>query len=460
MLLKAAVLAVQQHSMFSRGDRVMIAVSGGIDSVVLLDVLHRLSSVTPVQLVVGHVDHGLRDDSARDAELVEDLARSYGLPVSIRRLHPSELAAVKTLGREGAARRARLRTLEAMAEETGAVRIALGHTADDRAETVLQRLTRGTGPMGLTGMLPVRLPFVRPLIAARRTQVQSYANARHLRWREDPMNQDLSLARNRIRLCVLPELQRINPRAVEAINRAADLTVQLTTASTDSVDRATQTAVSTQAGQALCWSRSTLCSLPPSMRSYVIREIIRRGRGSLEGITHQHIEAIDDLLESRHGHGQISLPGAQLLIDQDSVFLERTILKRAPSLDTPIDLGRTVLPGGAAISVVRLPREDLVWSDVASTPWVEALDAERVSFPLHLRSRRAGDSFTPLGMDHTQKLKDFFINQRIPHRLRDRVPLLCDPDGIVWVVGVRIAQRVRLTENTEHVLRLEAEGMT
>lgn len=437
----------------------MVAVSGGVDSVVLLDVLHRLSSATPVQLIVGHVDHGLRDDSAQDAELVKDLARSYELPVFIHRLRPSELAAGRKFGREGAARHARLRALEAMAKETGSVRIALGHTADDRAETVLQRITRGTGPTGLTGMLPVRFPFVRPLIAVRRTQILYYANAQALRWREDPMNQDLSLARNRIRLCVLPELRAINPRAVEAINRAADLTMQLTRASADWVDRATQTAASTQRAQAVCWSRAALCSLPPSVRSYVVREILRRGRGTLAGVTHQHVTAICALLKSGHGHGQISLPGTQLIIDQDSVFLERTVRRLEPSLDTPVGLGQTVLPGDASISIVRLPREDLVWSDVACDPWVEAFDAECVTFPLHLRSRRPGDRFTPLGMRHTQKLKDFLINQRIPHRLRDRVPLLCDPEGIVWVVGVRMAQRVRLTENTQHVLLLQLEGM-
>ncbi|HDS29303.1 MAG TPA: hypothetical protein ENN96_02355, partial [Candidatus Acetothermia bacterium] len=323
----------------------------------------------------------------------------------------------------------------------------------------LQRLARGTGPAGLKGMLPVRPPYVRPLIAVRRAQVHAYATAHALQWREDVTNRDLSLARNRLRLRVLPELAAINPRAVEAINRAADLTAELVQALADRLDGVIRPAASPQGTHPTAWSRAALRSLSSHLRPYVVRELLLRARGTADGITHKHIDQICALLESDQGHGEICLPGTRLIVDQDGVFLADALQAAEPLPETPVALGQTRLPGGASLTVLPRSRNDIDWPGLASDRWMEAVDPEQVRLPLLLRTRRPGDRFVPLGMHHAQKLKDFFIDRHVAHRLRDRIPLLCDSEGIVWVVGFRIAQRVRLTEDTQHVLLLKMEGM-
>ncbi len=452
MLMESALQAIRDHGMIAPGDRVLVAVSGGLDSIVLLDVLRRLTDKLRCDWIVGHVDHGLRGaDSTGDAAFVQSLGASLGLPVHIHRLDASDLEAVKGHGREGAARVARLAALEGIADRVGAARIAVAHTADDRAETVLYRLARGTGPTGLRGILPVRGIFIRPFIRVSRNEVLDYARTRRLTWREDTTNADLSIARNRIRHRVLPELRRLNPEAAYALCRTADLLIDADEALnyfvTDVADR-----LSEDGGR---WPRAALRGLPESVRRLLLRESICRARGTLEGITLHHVDAVQSLITGPNAHGELALPGLRVRVDGNSVSFAVAEGDAATFASTPLALGENPLPDGSTLLLEALSRDDVDLAATEHNPWIEVADADRMTLPLRLRARATGDRFRPLGLDADVKLKEFLINARTPYYDRDRIPIVCDADGIIWVVGLRLSDTVRVSNGTKRVLRME-----
>jgi len=441
--------------MIEPGETVLAAVSGGIDSVVLLDGLDRLASDYGIELHVAHLDHGLRPASGADADFVERLAAVRGLPFHMERLADTGLDEHREHGREGAARAARHAFLERVASEAGAARIALGHTASDQVETILYRLARGTGITGLCGIPPIRGPFVRPLIDATRAEVLAYARSRNLAWRCDATNADPGYARNRIRHRVLPELEAINPRAVAAILRASAHAAGAEEAIGHLVSILWNAVCASEEAGRLTLRRGSFTECPAAVRKLLFREATRRVRGELAGLEVDHVEAADDVIAGSAAHGELSLPGMHLRVQADEILLSKRVEAAAEPWSMPVEIGETVI----ADPPMRL-RLELVDERPALCPedrWSEAADAERIAFPLELRSRREGDRFAPLGLGGEIKLKDFLINERVPFFDRDRVPLLCDRERIVWAVGVRLSDDVRITESTKRYLTMEAQ---
>jgi tRNA(Ile)-lysidine synthase len=462
MLMESALQAIRDHTMIAPGDRVLVAVSGGIDSIVLLDVLRHLVEEIPFEIVVGHVDHGLRGaESVADAAFVEALAVSHGLPVLIQRLDSSDFREARALGREGAARHARLSALTGMADRCGARRIALAHTANDRAETVLYHLTRGTGPTGLRGILPVRDRFIRPFIHSPRREIAAYADEAGLKWREDATNTDLTFARNRIRHRVLPELQAINPEVVGAVCRAADLTADLDRALAYLVEETADRLGACDAGpdDGIRWPREKVRRLPEDVARSLIREGLRRARGDLTGLSLEHIDAVHQLVRGARAHGELSLPGVRVRVERDTLAFVVSRADAPPPWDVLLELGENEVSPGVTLTLGVVPRSEVDLSTAANDPWIEVADADCVTLPLRLRSRRPGDRFRPLGLDQESKLKAFLINVRSPYFERDRIPLLCDEHKIIWVVGYRLSDTVKVTDRTERVLSMRMKGL-
>lgn len=456
MLLKRVRATIDQHRMLDPGETVLVAVSGGIDSVVLLDLLQRLGPDYGISLHVAHLDHGLRGASSySDAQFVERLAEERGLPIRMSRLEPGSLSDHRKHGPEGAAREARYAFLESVAAEIGAERIALGHTANDQAETILHRLTRGTGPAGLRGIPPVRHPYVRPLIEATRNEILAYAQERKLVWRVDASNADTSFTRNRIRHRVLPELETINPKVAEAICRGSLLAAEAEEASRFLVSTLWDAACSEESEEQLTLRRGALTSYPPAVRKLLLREGARRVRGNLAGIEHGHVDAVVRLIAPDTSHGELSLPGLHVRVQSDEILLARDAEASPEPWAFPVDLGETEIPE-PPISLRLAIVEGKSPQMNATDRWTELADADRIVYPLELRSRREGDRFVPLGSGTSVKLKDFLINERVPYFDRGRLPLLCDREKIVWIVGVRLSDEVRVTGTTRRFLSMQA----
>ncbi len=452
MLLERVRTTIDRHGMLPDSGSLVVAVSGGVDSVVLFELLYRLAPDRDITLHIAHLDHGIRGGSSEDAAFVRRLADRHGVPFHGSRLEPDALASPRG-GLEAAARTARYAFLRSVADGIGAGTIALGHTADDQAETVVYRLARGTGPEGLSGIPAVRRPYVRPLIEVTRDELLRYARERGLAWRDDPSNANVTFARNRIRHRVVPELRSINPKAVEAIGRAAELTADAEEAIRFLVSRLANELGMASGETGVTAPRDAVCSIPPPVRGRLLREAIRRVRGTLTGIEHAHIDAVDRLVAGNRSHGRLSLPGLHLRVHGNEIRFAPARERANRHWSAPVGLGETNIP--ELPMALRLELGDRPPRHLSADRRSEVADADRVLFPLVVRSRRDGDRFAPLGMKHRMKLKDFLINERVPYFDRPRLPLLCDREKIVWVVGMRLSDEVRIRETTRRFLRME-----
>lgn len=462
MDLLAAVRAnLVRFAMVARGDGVVVGVSGGPDSVALLDLLFRLRDEFDLKLTVAHLNHMLRGREAEeDAAFTARLAARYGLPFIGERADVRAYRAAHGGSLEEAARSVRYDFFARVAESTGAARVALGHNADDQAETVLFHLLRGTGPAGLKGIPPVRGMYIRPLITLRRRAIETYLAERGMEARLDRSNVEPGHTRNRIRLFLLPALEReYNPRIVEALGRLAE------------VCREEDGFLEAQAQQALRDAQlggeeegvlrlqvQKLAAMPLALQRRVIRLAWQRVAQSEHPLDFTDVERVTGLLAEPAGGIEAPLPRRVRVRKAHGVLVFAAQREESPA---PAWERALRVPGVTRVPELGLSIETGVepWDgqvDPRELPPTEAvLDASRVRFPLTVRTRRRGDRFVPFGGHGKMRLKRFLINAGIPRDVRDRLPLIVDASGeIIWVGGVRPSETVRVREDTREVLRL------
>jgi tRNA(Ile)-lysidine synthase len=441
-LVRAVERTVRRHAMLAGGDVVLVGVSGGADSVGLLHVLLALAPAWRLRLHVLHVDHGLRPDSAEDAAFVRALGARLGVPVEVARVRvgPGSL--------EAAARAARHAALEAAAARLGATRIALGHTADDQAETVLMRLLEGTGVRGLAAIPPVRGPLVRPLLETRRARIVRALEAAGLAWREDPTNRDPKFFRNRVRHDLLPFLEGAGaPDVVRALGRLARRARE----TVDALERVAQAELERHAAlepEAVTLPRAALAALPRAVAAEVLRQAAARLGGSAPLRAWGH-RGLRRALASPPPRRAFRLGGVTVEVSGGRV----RVAARAPAPLAPQRLtvpGRVEWPDGRALEARRLPAAGYA---VPRTPTRVAFDAAGLPAALVVRARRPGDRFTPCG-GRARRLKAFLIDAKVPRWERDRLPLVEADGEILWVAGVRRAARAPLVATTREIVEL------
>ncbi len=462
-LLGRVARFIARHDLIRVGDTVVVAVSGGVDSCVLLDLLEQLSPSLSARLVVAHVHHGLRGAEAdRDERFVKGLAGARGLPYVVGRLRGlKEAAGRQGVSLQAAARDARYAFLAESREARGARVVALGHTMTDQAETILERVLRGAGTDGLGGMAPVRDGWVvRPLLCATRDEVLAYARFRGLTWVEDGTNVSPAYTRNRIRLHVWPALLAENPNLERALARLAEVARR----DTDLLDKLTETVWNSSAVQPgvdrVEVSVGALLEQHPALRFRLLRKAVRVLTAEVPGVTvgHDHLAAVLDLAERGGGFKALDLPGG-LRVELEP---ERLVVARRAAADgragDEVELaipGATSLPTGETIRVDRVPRAAVEGlRGHARECWLEE---DRVDGRLWVRYYRRGDRFHPFGAPGPVRLSRFFIREKIPRARRQTIPLVLMGGRIVWVVGVRGSEYTRISGKSERVLRLRLE---
>ncbi|WP_148598029.1 tRNA lysidine(34) synthetase TilS [Aquisphaera giovannonii] len=438
------------------GQAWVVAVSGGGDSVGLLRALHAVAPELGLRLSVAHLDHGVRGGEAEaDAAFVADLAGRLGLPADLGRWEPSRPGHF-----EADARRARLSWLLEVARGRGARAVALGHTADDQAETVLHRILRGTGLRGLAG-IPSRRPLaedppvalVRPLLAVTRHEIRAGLAALGQPHREDATNADTTRTRSRIRHALLPLLaDQYNPRVAEALARLGRLAAGSQRALESRLDSLEREVLLAADPARVELDRDRLAALPPPLRAELLRRAWRRAGWPEAGMTARRWRRLARLA-IRPESPQHDIGHGVRLRHSGNVLLERLQACNPDAEDAvvtpPVPLP---IPGAAAWRG---------WAIVASTdpgePRDESVDLDRVVPPLQVRGPLPGDRFEPLGMaGRTMPLADFLRGRKVPRADRPLVPLVCDGAGILWVVGHRIADRAKVTDRTARELGLRA----
>ena len=434
-------------SLFSPGDTLLVAVSGGPDSLSLLHVLHtQRDALGLASLAAAHLDHGLRGkESAAEAVWVADWCAERSIPCIVGEVNVALLAKTRKCSKQEAARSARYDFLDAAGAAIGAHKIATAHTQDDQVETVLLNILRGTGLDGLRGIPAQRGLYVRPLLGVSRAAIEAYCHMHGLEPRRDPSNLTTDrYTRNRIRLDLLPQLTReYNPAVNSALLRLSEIAAR----DSDYLHIQAQDALSDATVEArhdwLALRRSALEALHPALLRAVLRTAITEVRGTAEGITHQHIERLAELaLQTLDGetsirrHRLFPFPHCDVALRSDLVILART----APQPSAP-----TCCRWKLQTSAIQPPGS--CWAEV---------DADKVDFKsLTARGRQAGDKIATLGMGGKhKKLSDLFIDAKVPRAERVDVPIVTDAAGLVWVVGYALADRVKVAATTTRTLFL------
>jgi tRNA(Ile)-lysidine synthase len=471
-LLARVVSTSERHTMLTAGDRVLVGVSGGADSVALVDILSRLAPTLEISLAIAHLDHGLRPAAAHlEADLVRRMAERMGIDCYADKIsmHPRQGSLEEQL------RLLRYAFFERTAAAAGCNKIAVGHHADDNAEAVLLNILRGSGLRGLAGIPAVRDGrIIRPLIEIRRKEIIGYVRRHGLPYLEDASNSDPRYARNKIRHHLIPLLQKeYNPNVVPTLNRLATLCAE-----EDAWLDAQLDPLAARDG-ALCPSNPAdpgfeldaqpLLSQPRPVQRRLIRKALEQWQGHLRRIGALHIEALMELLRSGKTGGRLDLPN-RLKAERSPTglrFYPSTTAHRGPSQDLPGPSYSYSLPAVDRTPLnVEIPEAGcaLLFSTVSPAATVSLplsdremvlLDLDQLCFPLTIRNLRPGDRLRPFGMQGSQKLKTLFINRHIAPEERRRLPLLVSGDTIVWVAGIRRADIAPLSPDTSRILKVE-----
>jgi tRNA(Ile)-lysidine synthase len=454
-------ITLARRAMWAEGTSVLVAVSGGADSVCLLDLFRRLRESSSFSLAVAHLNHALRGpESDRDEEFVGELALRHGLPFHAQKLSPGELAEAPD-GLEAAGRRARYAFLEKAARSMGAQRVALGHTRDDQAETFLMRLLRGAGTRGLSGIYPVvEGRFIRPLLDAGRRDVEAYLRERSLAWREDSTNADLSRTRNRIRARLVPMLREdFNTEIGSALARATEILREDDAYLGEVTSRVAERLLKRDP-LGLSLSIPAMRVLPRALRRRLLRSACEKSFGAGKGPALPDFESMESLEElirlGRHGAAITLSGGYQARVYYSDLTFVNPDLAR---FDEEVPLA---VPGTVSLPQlgVRLTAAEMAGPrDFAAPPAPERawLDADTLPGPLRVRARRAGDAFMPLGSTGESKLKAYLIDRKVPRPARERIPLVLAGHHIAWVVGFQIDDRYKVTAGTRRILVLSKE---
>ncbi|MEJ2231802.1 MAG: tRNA lysidine(34) synthetase TilS [Nitrospirales bacterium] len=453
--------AIRAKGLLAPGDRIVVAVSGGPDSVALFRCLVALRARWSWDLCIGHVDHGLRGaESNGDAKFVEALAKKFGVPVMVWRLYLNKQdAKLEKQSFQEYARTIRYHALEEMVRNRKATKLALGHTADDQAETVLMWMLRGCGTGGLGGIPPKRgASVVRPLLDIPRSEIVNYLEERQEEFRLDSSNLQTVYLRNRIRHDLIPQLQQYSPGIVNVLTRQAHMLRDDHAYLEELTDEAfRRTCVIDSTGERQ-FDRLALLSVPLPIRRRVMRRSLQQFGGTPQSPRFDIVERVLDRLEHGQSGWTIECIGVRIGQEYDRLVVRRREGRNLPSTDlSSMRVVSLPIPG----EVVWIPTGQRIAVSMKSPPVMKGhghssevhLDPATFTPELTLRSWLPGDTFCPKGFGgRHKKLQDFFSDIKLPRSQRTKVPLLVAPEGIVWVGGLRADERFQVSPSTTSVV--------
>jgi len=446
---------INHFELLTKGDRVLVAVSAGPDSVALLFGLFALESELDLKLYVAHLNHKLRGtESDEDERFVRNLASRLKLEFFSKRVDVKKEAKKQKLSIEECAREVRYQYLEKIAHLIKADKIATGHQADDQAETFLMRLLRGAGGAGLSGIPPKRGKIIRPLIRTAREEIESFLKANKITARLDSSNYLPDYFRNKIRLALLPKIKKeFNPKIVEVLNRTADIISGQQEYIEETCERVLQDIGIIRQDKIVIdlkkFSGYDIC-----LQREMIRQCVHQLKGDLKKLSFDSVDRSLELIRQKKSGKKIKLVG-KIWLEVGEKELACFVEKKKKEFNSLISFPGEVNLRDGKVRVVseisrRIPR-----NFITPNQNVALLDMDKMKKPFRLRNRRKGDRFKPLGMKGTKTLADFFIDAKVPHHLREEVLILTSKDKIVWVVGYRISDEFKVTDKTKKVLKIE-----
>ena len=492
---------MKKNHMTDRGDSVLAAVSGGADSVCLLLLLHEMAAELGIKVFAFHMNHGIRGAEAdRDEQFVMELCERLNIPLTVAHEKVEEYAAERGLSGEEAGRILRYHHLGETAEKYQCAKIAVAHHEDDDAETVLLNLFRGSGLAGLSGIRPVRENIIRPLLCVSRKEIEGYLNEQELSWCEDSTNKENDYTRNKIRNELLPWVtENINSRAAEHILAVSEFAAQADAYFEMEAERILEESCSKRreegkqpnsknAGEAdgkepgtgqsskVSENEMKMCTKintdifdpqPEILKTYIVRRMILNAAGKAKDITERHIRSVMDLSGPGGGHtvdlpyglkavrgyetlGIVQNKDPSQMSESDQKQERKPVFENKINLET--DMDEILDLGGTHIRLHAVHRKKE--PEIPKNQYTKWFDYDKINVGLSIRYRKNGDYLTLSG-GGKKKLRRYMIDEKIPENERDRIPVLADGDHVLWVVGYRISDYYKITDETEHILEAE-----
>ena len=459
-MIQKVINTIEKNLMFNKGDIVIVAVSGGPDSMCLLHLLNQLSKQLQLKLIVAHVNHCLRGlEADKDQEFVHNFCEDFKIECYSKRIDINEIAKINNVSSETAGRNARYEYFNELKNKFKANKIALAHNANDQAETILMRIIRGTGLEGLVGIKPVRDGiFIRPLIDITRNKIEEYCDRNNINPRIDKTNSQNIYTRNKIRLELIPYIEKnFNSDIVTGLIRLGDIAKKDNDFIEKQVDFSYKKYCYTKQGKGII--KGEAFNEDEAVLSRLIRRTFQEVNGNLYNFEKVHIYDIISIQKQGTGK-EVTLPSSVNAIND---YGDIIITKKQKSSEFEryefylhINEKNIIQHIGNNIILKLLENENKI--NLTEKPNIRNFDFDKIKGDIIVRNRKGGDKFTPFGMKGTKKLKDLFIDLKVKKEERDKIPLICFGGDIAWIVGYRVSDKFKITDNTKNILQIKLES--
>ncbi|WP_125154101.1 tRNA lysidine(34) synthetase TilS [Clostridium rectalis] len=458
-MIDNVVKTIEDNSMISLGDKIIVGVSGGPDSMCLLHVLHVLRDRYKIRLVVAHVNHCLRgEESDRDEDYVKEFCKFKSIEFYAIRVDINKMCQEKNISCETAGREARYSFFNKVLKETKGNKIALAHNANDQCETILMRIMRGTGMQGLIGIKPVRDNlYIRPLINSNREDIEEYCDEFNINPRIDKTNLETIYTRNKIRLELIPYMKNnFNSDLVNSVNRlSTNIAIDNEFMEKISMDTFNKYSIISKDKVII---RKEVFDKHMAIVSRILRLAIHYINGNLYNCEKIHIDSIIKLQNNTTGKF-IRLPNSIVAINNygDIVINKKGKIEyKKNNEEYVINLGENKLDNNIKVCATLINgQESINFDEAVNTKY---FDFNKINGNILLRYRKDGDRFTSLGMKGSKKVKDIFMDLKIPKNERDNIPLICFHNEIAWIVGYRVSEKFKVEKSTKEILKISVES--
>ncbi|GAB6184335.1 tRNA lysidine(34) synthetase TilS [Thermodesulfovibrio hydrogeniphilus] len=451
---------VEKFNMLSLNDHVLVGLSGGPDSVCLLNILKLFKQQYKLKISAAYIDHGLRpEDVPKEIEFCKKMCEELDIPFYTQSIPVKDFARQEKINIQEAARILRYGALDQISLNIKAHKIAVAHNADDQAETVIMRLLRGAGPAGLSGIPPVRKKIIRPLIEVERAEIENFLKEKNIPYIIDPSNESLKYLRNKIRHTLMPIIKSIQPHATKIISRTADILRE----ENDYINVAVTKALMRLMSRKTDYKVELFVNPMEVLNVVILRRALRVAIDSvknLKGIDFEHIEQIITLIKKGKPGDRIYLPkGIRAIKGYSTLIITSEPPKKLSTytIDQPQEIFLEEASLSLSIKEFELNQlnQDLQALNFGDGKKIAYIDADKIKFPLIVRCRRPGDYFYPFGFGKRKKLQDFFVDEKIPRDERDIVPIIESEGKIVFIAGYRLDDRFKIGDNTKRCLEIK-----
>ncbi|MFH1459515.1 MAG: tRNA lysidine(34) synthetase TilS [Candidatus Omnitrophota bacterium] len=451
-----------EKNLFKKRDKILICVSGGPDSVFLLNMLMALEKEFKLNLSIAHINHNLRTkESDKDELFVRKLSKIYNIPVYVQSVDTKKFAKTEKMSLEDAARKLRYDFFLKVCNENGIKRIITAHTKDDQAETILMRILRGAGIKGLCG-ISFKGDFcgkslIRPLLEINKKDILKYLKVNKIKYRIDKSNLRTDFFRNKVRLKILPELEKNNPQLKNNLfnlsQNAKEIEAYIQNETAQIFKKITQ-----REKKVIILNKNKYLKLESVLCKAILRKIIENLTGDLKSIDFKHIQILDDFIKGDIVCGKsIDLPrGIKAEKQRLNIIIRLAKHKKNKKIKKTykLSLNKKVVIKELGVSLcagIVAKRVNLK----KHAKFIEYFDLAKMKFPLLIRTRQSGDRFYPLGLSGSKKLKKFFTDQKINDDQKDLIPLIVSGGKIAWVGGMRLSENFKVAKSTKKILKIQ-----